>query len=86
MTVPVLSKTTVSTLAKVSIKLLPLIRIPSFAAPPIPPKNPRGTDITRAQGQEITKKVHALIIHSRNPGPIPARGGIIARTRLRKQL
>jgi hypothetical protein len=29
-------------------------------AAPIPPKKPSGTEITSAQGQETTKKVHAL--------------------------
>ena len=55
--VPVLSKTTVSVLAKASIKFEPLIRIPSLLAPPIPAKKVRGMLITKAQGQLITRKV-----------------------------
>ena len=29
-------------------------------APPMPPKKLRGTEITRAQGQEMTRKIRAL--------------------------
>ena len=43
--------------------MLPLIKIPFLEAPPIPPKNPRGTDITSAHGQDITKKINALYTH-----------------------
>ena len=53
--VPVLSMATIEHFAKASIDLAPLTRMP-FEAPPIPAKNPRGIDITRAQGQDITRK------------------------------
>ena len=60
--VPVLSKATLSTLATLEKTLPPLKRIPRDAAPPIPPKNAIGTEITRAQGQDITRKVKAVYI------------------------
>ena len=63
--VPVLSKTTSLTLANFSMKLLPLINIPLFEANPIPAKKVNGIDITNAQGQEITRKVSALLNQTR---------------------
>ena len=55
--VPVLSNTTVSSLASFSMKLLPLTRIPFFEAQPIPAKKPSGIDTTNAQGQETTRNI-----------------------------
>ena len=40
-------------------KLLPLMRMPLREAPPRPPKNVRGTLMTKAQGQDTTKKMRA---------------------------
>ena len=40
--------------------MLPFTKIPFLDAPPIPPKNPRGIDITNAHGHETTKNVSAL--------------------------
>ena len=40
-------------------KLLPLMRMPLREAPPRPPKKVRGTLITKAQGQDTTKKMRA---------------------------
>ena len=40
--------------------MLPFTNIPILEAPPIPPKKPRGIDITKAQGQDTTKKDKAL--------------------------
>ena len=37
-----------------------LNKIPFRLAAPIPPKYPKGIEITKAQGQEITKNVRAL--------------------------
>ena len=37
--------------------MLPFTKIPFLDAPPIPPKNPRGIDITNAHGHETTKNV-----------------------------
>src|SRR5699024_8141755 len=62
----------------VSIKELPFIKIPFFEAPPIPAKNPKGTDITSAQGQEITRNVNALESQSVNSAPFIINGGIMA--------
>src|SRR5690606_10502089 len=59
-TVPVLSITNVFILVIASIKDAPLNRIPFFEAAPKPPKYPKGIEITKAQGQEITKKIKAL--------------------------
>ena len=39
--------------------MLPFTRMPHLLAPPMPPKKLRGTEITRAQGQEITRKMRA---------------------------
>ena len=58
--VPVLSNTTVSSPARVSRYVAPLMRIPFFDAPPMPEKNVSGTEITSAHGQEITRKVRAV--------------------------
>ena len=56
----------------------PLNNIPFAAAQPIPPKKAIGTDITRAQGQEITTNIKALYIESLKLVK-SNRGGIIAR-------
>ena len=58
--VPVLSKTTVLTLEITSKKMLPLTKIPFLADFEIAKKKLTGTEITKAQGQEITKKHKAL--------------------------
>ncbi len=42
----------------------------------MPPKKLKGTDITRAQGQDTTRKVSARFIHS--PQPPTNRGGSTA--------
>ena len=44
--------------------LEPFTRIPFLLAHPIPPKKLNGIEITRAQGQLITKNVRALKIQS----------------------
>ena len=59
MSVPVLSITTISDLASASSELPPFIKIPSFDAPPIEPKNASGTDITIAQGHDTTRNINA---------------------------
>ena len=59
--VPVLSKTIFFTLANSSILLPPLIKIPSFAALPIPAIIAVGVASPIAQGQEITKTAMLLI-------------------------
>ena len=58
-TVPVLSNATVSADATREKTFPPLNNIPRDAAPPMPPKNAIGTDITSAQGQDITRKISA---------------------------
>ena len=60
--VPVLSKTTFSALESISRYVPPFISIPFFDAPPIPPKNASGTEITSAQGQDTTRNDNALYI------------------------
>ena len=57
--VPVLSKTTVFTRLSVSMKLAPFTRMPFRDAPPMPPKNVNGTEITSAQGQDTTRNINA---------------------------
>ena len=62
----------------------PLIRIPQEDAPPMPPKKLKGMEITNAQGQLITRKVSALVIHTDQAAglfhiSIFTRGGKIAR-------
>ena len=49
--------------------------MPRLDAPPMPPKKDRGTEMTRAQGQEMTRKVKACVIESRheNQPKIPGR-------------
>ena len=42
----------------------PLTKIPDFAHLPIPPKYAKGTEITNAQGQEMTRNERALYIQS----------------------
>ena len=53
--VPVLSKTKVSALALFSIATDPLKRIPYLEPDPIPAKKVIGTEMTRAQGQEMRR-------------------------------
>ena len=72
--VPVLSKTTVSTLARSSKWLPPFTRMPHLEAPPMPPKKLSGTEMTSAQGQEMTRKISARwnqssqVVPTRKPG------------------
>ena len=75
--VPVLSKTTVSILDKTSIYPAPFMRIPSLDAPPIPPKKDRGTDTTSAQGHDTTRNTQALVsqIFQTSQSPIPMNNG-----------
>ena len=54
-----------------------MIKIPWREAPPIPAKNPSGTEITIAHGQEITRNVNALLNQILKP-PLKIIGGIIA--------
>ena len=62
--VPVLSRAITSALAR-RVKIFPpLKRIPRDAAPPMPPKNAIGTEITSAQGQDITRNIKARYIES----------------------
>src|SRR5574344_34111 len=42
---------------------------PILLIAPIPPKNERGTDKTRAQGHDTTKNTRALSIQSENKAP-----------------
>ena len=51
---------------------------PIFEAAPIPPKNPSGTEITRAQGHDTIRKMQALSIQSAKLQPNKS-GGIRAR-------
>ena len=67
--VPVLSKTIVSRLAAASRKLLPFTRTPTLDAAPMPPKNPSGTEITSAHGQDTIRKLQALSIPSDHDKP-----------------
>ena len=61
--VPVLSTAATVESASASRQVEPLTSIPNFAHLPIPPKYESGTEMTSAQGQEITKKPSALYIH-----------------------
>ena len=58
--------------------MLPFTSIPILEAAPIPPKNPNGTDITKAHGHEITRNIQALWIQSLHCPP-KNKGGIIAK-------
>ena len=58
--------------------MLPLTNTPILEAPPIPPKKPKGIDITSAHGHDTTKNVNALYIHSIQSAPFKIIGGIIA--------
>ena len=57
--VPVLSKTKVSILEKVSIASPPLTKMPRFAPLPIPATFETGAPMTKAPGQPRTKTVMA---------------------------
>ena len=60
------------TFARSSMTFAPFTKIPLEDNPPIPAKNDRGIEITRAHGQEITKNVQALRIPSlKSPNAIP---------------
>ena len=63
--------------------MLPFIRIPCLEAAPRPPKKLSGTEITRAHGQETTRKLHARYIQIPQFPPV-RRGGITARTKARQ--
>ena len=69
--VPVLSKATVLTWDRVSIKLEPLISTPALLAPPIPAKKLSGMLMTSAQGQLMTRKVRALYSQSPQRAGLP---------------
>ena len=58
--------------------MLPFTKIPFLDAPPIPPKNPRGIDITNAHGHETTKNVSALYSQFVNSPNLRINGGTIA--------
>ena len=58
-----MSKTTAEVLDSASRQVEPFMRIPLLDAPPIPEKKESGTEITRAQGQEITRKMRARLTH-----------------------
>ncbi len=58
--VPVLSNTTVSIFAMLSMCVAPFIKMPFFEAPPMPEKNVSGTEMTSAHGQEMTRNVSAV--------------------------
>ncbi|MPM82353.1 hypothetical protein SDC9_129414 [bioreactor metagenome] len=51
--------------------------MPFLEAPPIPPKKLSGTEITSAQGHEITRNISALENHIRK-SPLKITGGITA--------
>ena len=59
--------------------MLPLMSTPFLEAAPMPEKKLIGTEITRAHGQEITRKVQALLTPSDQVWP-KNRGGITARS------
>ena len=65
--------------------------MPSRLAPPIPAKKLSGIDMTRAQGQDITRKVSALYVQSvqADKPPVPrmvfASGGRTASARAERQ-
>ena len=52
--------TKISNLAKFSSPSLPLTSTPSLLALPTPQKYPKGTEITKAHGQAVTKNIKAL--------------------------
>ena len=58
--VPVLSKTKVLVFANFSKETDPLIKIPFLEPTPIPAKKAIGTEMTKAQGQEIKRIDNAL--------------------------
>ena len=49
--------------------MLPLIKIPSADAFPIPQKNAKGTEITIAHGHDVTRKTNPLYNHTSNVSP-----------------
>ena len=67
MSVPVLSKIKLLLLASVLSTADERMRIPALLAAPMPAKNASGTEITKAQGQEITRKIKALFAHTSKP-------------------
>ena len=76
--VPVLSITTVWREVSASRKLAPFTRMPWRDAEPMPPKYPRGIDITSAHGHDMTSSTKARYVHSENAAPGIIRGGTIA--------
>ena len=78
--VPVLSKTTVSALARESINEEPLTSTPFLEAAPIPPKKARGTETTSAHGHDTIRKVRALNsqVAKFATKPVPVTAPIIA--------
>ena len=67
--VPVLSNARALSLARFSIKTVPLIITPVLEMAPIPPKNDKGTDKTRAQGQDTTRNTSARVPQSAQEAP-----------------
>ena len=63
-------------------KFPPFIKIPFLEAAPIPAKKLSGTEITKAQGQETTRKIQALSIQF--PQSPNIKLGIIAKARAAK--
>ena len=63
--------------------MLPFTRMPCLEAPPMPPKKLRGMEITKAQGQDTTRKFSALGTHTPQP-PSSSKEGITARARAAK--
>lgn len=61
-------------------KLEPFTRIPLRDAPPIPPKKDKGTEMTSAQGQEITKNSNARNTHFPKSKEPETSGGTTAST------
>ena len=74
---PVLSKIKLLLLASVLSTADERMRIPALLAAPMPVKNASGTEITKAQGQEITRKIKALFAHTSKP-PAKIKGKIKA--------
>jgi hypothetical protein len=53
--------------------------MPLLDAPPMPPKKPNGMEITKAHGQEMTKKPKPDKIQSAKEAPEISKGGMIAK-------
>ena len=76
--VPVLSITMPFTFLRASIEMPPLKSIPSFDAAPMPAKKARGTLMTSAHGQLITRKVMAVVIQ-KDHSPVMTEGMMAVR-------